>query len=166
MLKMCLLFFLFSIVSLSGLAQSTGHPGGGGPDFRTPEDLILCQGIVGTLHDLEQKFCDRWNKPYKTSNDFFALMDQILLSKSLHTLKYFKVDSLEYKFICQKVKSLNLENILNNRYSDELITLNKLQKEWNRAFEYNFRCGSIFNDRIDRIEELKLLIKMYEQSQN
>lgn len=147
-------------------AQSTGHPGGGGPDSRTSENIIFCQEIVGTLYNLEQKFCERWKKPYKTSNDFFALMDHILLLKSLHTLKYFKSGDLQYKYICQKVKSLNLENVLINRHPDELIILRKLQTEWNRAFENNLRCGGIFNDRRERIEELKLLIKMYEQARD
>jgi hypothetical protein len=154
------------LLPLIVFAQSTGHPGGGGPDGGTTENTLVCKGIKGTLEELEQKFCTSWKKPYRTQHDFFALMDEILMAKSLHSLKYFKSDALEYKYICQKVKELNLENILNDRSPEELVTLKKLQREWNKAFENNLRCGNIFTPRKEQVEELRLLIKMYEQAQD
>ena len=161
-LSLILLSFLFSI-SLRTYAQSTGHPGGGGPDGATQEQILICKGVLGDIKDLEERFCYSWRKNYKSENDFFRLMEEIMLLNTLHSINFFKADLVEFDYICKKTKQLNLDDKLRKRSPEELKILRDIQTKWQHAFDLNSKCGGIFNQRMNHKDELEMIIKIYDK---
>lgn len=158
-----LLFFGLLFSTLTSLGQHTGHPGGGGPDSQTPEQLVTCNTFLGLSEDLEAKFLKSWNKKYKSSKDFFNLIDYIVIENLLHTLD--AMEELKHKKIheCNKDKKHLFELKLSQRPNRkaELFILKTIKQSWEEGRD---GCKDKFLERTRMLDQLNNVIKLYEDA--
>ncbi len=157
-----LLFFGLLFTSLTTFGQHTGHPGGG-PDTKTPEQVITCSTFLGLSADLEEKFVNSWNKKYKSPQDFFNLIDYIVIENLMHTLDSMKSLKQKIPNECNKGEKHLFELKLAKRPNRkaELFILKTIKKSWEEGSK---GCSEKFLERVRMQEQLNNVIKLYENS--
>jgi hypothetical protein len=157
-------FLIFSLLltTLSAFAQNTGHPGGG-PDTLTPEQIIICNTFIEVSVDLEEKFLKSWNKNYKSSQDFFKLIDYILVENLIHTLDKIKLSKNKKSYKCNKDEKHLHELKFSERpkHKDELFLLRSIKDSWEKGEN---GCKERFVERTRMQAQLNNLIKLYENT--
>lgn len=166
-----ILSILFFVFSLGAFAQVAGHPGGGKDEAGKAN---ICQEMANEASDLEKKFNKSWNKKYKISYDFYGLMDQIILESSIHYLDHLK--KINHNLLTEK-KNPICKNDLSHlhdyslakrpHYEEEIDLLKKIKANWGKGImesKGNPFCLKKYEACSDRLEQLKLLILIYESS--
>lgn len=167
---MLILVFLFTFIPIS-FAQNAGHPGGGGPDIITNERDPICAGLAGESVELEKKFLKSWNQEYESSNNFYKVMNQIILENVIHTIGDIEQFTNKQTKNCKNDQNHFAEINLSNRphLKEELNLLKQIENKWKEGIKNisgSKKCSEYFSSRYNHFQELEALIKLYEKSES
>jgi len=167
-----ILSMLFFVLSFGAFAQGTGHPGGGKDEVGVAN---VCQEMAKEASNLEKEFTKSWNKKYKSSKDFYRLLDQIIVESGIHFLNDFrKINNNLFKEkkhpICKEdLSHLNIYSLGKRpRYEEEINLLKKIKTNWEKGIlesQVNPFCLKKYEDCSNHIEQLKVVILFYESNE-
>lgn len=163
-----LLFVSLLSLTLAAFAQNTGHPGGGGPDTPTSDRDVACANLAEQADRLEEKFVKSWGKEYKTSQDFFKLMNHIIVENVIHTLGQLDTIGGKYRPNCIEDKKHIAEINLTSRprYKEEVALLTQIQANWSeikKEVSGSSVCSKAYVQRSEHAQGLEALIRLYEK---
>jgi hypothetical protein len=165
MKKLVLLFLLLSL-SRPSFSQGIGHPGGGGPDMSATEADLLCASTVEKISNLKEKFVKAWDKKYRSSDDFYDLLDRIVLENIIHSMGKFEESKNKKPHDCNKGQKHLAEVNLSKRpgHKEELATLIEIEAQLSLAKQKKSAiCSDLFKHGSDRTETFHSVIKLYEK---
>lgn len=109
-----------------------------------------------------------WNKQFKSSEDFYKLMNHIIVENVIHTLAQLDTLGGKDKLNCSDDKKHIAEINLSSRphHKAELALLKQIQENWvkgKKDIGGSRKCSEGFTQRSEHAQELEALIRLYEK---
>lgn len=163
MISKTILILLF--LNQWAIAQIQGHPVENGPKVIINDQELHCNQMANNSSLIEKEFCIFWERKYESENDFLELIETIKINLFYETLDFLSRRSEQP--LCMQLSGSGAEGTLTKRsnFKKEAALLKEMSIIWKGASDIE-DCKSKFKNRALRLDDLELLLKLYEPSIN